>query len=163
MLYAAIITLQLLCLQIISSVWGTVHVMCFLLPTEPCLPTSGSFGAIIIAKMAQWSPDNTRENHRNTMCRPTGCYRCWSIQKWEILLNCQSTTSRKKETLLYIIDLTLPAHLYTTVRLMDTIFKYNIIKIYTVWKRGGKNCINDMHSHKHWSEWALLPSEYCGA
>jgi hypothetical protein len=44
---------------------------------------------------------------------------------------------QEKETLLYnIIDLTLPAHLYTTVRLMDAIFKYNIIKsYYTVQKK----------------------------
>lgn len=42
---------------------------------------------------------------------------------------------QEKETLLYIIDLTLLAHLYITVRLMDTIFKYNIIKSYTVQKK----------------------------
>jgi len=39
---------------------------------------------------------------------------------------------QEKETLLYIIDLTMSSHLYTTVRLMDAVFKYNIIKSYTV-------------------------------
>jgi hypothetical protein len=35
---------------------------------------------------------------------------------------------QEKGTLLYLIDLALPAHLYTTVRLIDAVFKYNIIK-----------------------------------
>ena len=55
-LYAAIMTLWLVAFPgflIISSVSGTVNVMCLVVPVAACFLISGSLGAIIIAEWAK--------------------------------------------------------------------------------------------------------------
>ena len=49
------------------------YITCFLLPDAPCVPTLGSFEAIIIAQWPQKSLDNTGQSHR--ISTHTGCYR----------------------------------------------------------------------------------------
>jgi len=63
MLHEAITFLHLLPLSnliIISRFRGIIKVMCFLLPTIPCLLISGPFKVIIIAKWAQKAQDNPK-------------------------------------------------------------------------------------------------------
>lgn len=67
----AITFIQLLPLSnliIISRFRGIIIVICFLLPTVPCLLISGRFKAIIIAKWAQKAQDNPTKSHRISKC-----------------------------------------------------------------------------------------------
>jgi len=61
-------------LQIISSVSVIVNVMSLVLPANACLLILGSFGAILIAQWASWSPDYKMWNHST---RASGIRECF--------------------------------------------------------------------------------------
>jgi hypothetical protein len=77
------------------------------------------------------------------MCRPTGCYQCWNIQTREYYAQVPKYNFQIKGTLLYLTDLRLSAHFYTSVRLRDATFKYIIIiKLHCAKKIAWMTCTN---------------------